>query len=276
MESRKPIPRIFLLDADEPPTSHPSGAAGSIEGESGGAQISSHTYHTSLSSSSASSTEPQPPLPNPPIDKLASLPVFGRLDLVSHFSLNALHHNLKKAPPSSKSTDTHKPSTNLDDSTYLDYVQDIPGKNECVMDKTIKDAIFNPLAGNRSDIHKLDREMLAAAFTLKPGTIPGFNLADLGVSDEVVTTLTTPAPKPTVTLPVDVSAAQYVKPTIRIRFGSVEDVKSTPTPSGDGGQEKKKKKKKKRSDDEDDDGSPAKKKKKKKKHKERDHDPENA
>ena len=47
------------------------------------------------------------------------------------------------------------------------------GKNECLKDKTIRDAVLAPPRGDPVPIKKFDKAVLVAAFSLRPGPIPG-------------------------------------------------------------------------------------------------------
>jgi hypothetical protein len=107
--------------------------------------------------------------------------VTGAQDLLHLFSLEKYYTKFCKSQPSlqpgqqtrpSSSSSSTKLSTELDP-TYLAYIPDLPGKNEVLQERTLRDAIMAPQRGDPLTVIKFEKDLVAAAFTLKPGQIPG-------------------------------------------------------------------------------------------------------
>ncbi|KAJ3220405.1 hypothetical protein HDU67_000072 [Dinochytrium kinnereticum] len=155
--------------------------------------------------------------------------------------------------------------------TYLAYLKDLPGKLEVVKDRSLRDAVLAPPKGDPIPIRKFDEDTLMAAFTIRPGPIPGFDASVLG-ADRLGEPVDEPVPPPHQNGAVDSgmgrpsSLQPLSKPTIKLRLvvHHVSDYKpdETGSPNGDG-EKKKKKKKRKHEGDGEDDGAKKKKKKKK-------------
>ncbi|KAJ3029551.1 UNVERIFIED_CONTAM: hypothetical protein HDU68_011851 [Siphonaria sp. JEL0065] len=93
----------------------------------------------------------------------------GETDLVAHHSLHRLFAVAAAAP--------------LDDLSYLAHVKDLPGKNTCLTDNTLRDLIMRPPTGNNVAVRNFDKDVLNTAFTMQPGPVPGYTAEDLGADD---------------------------------------------------------------------------------------------
>ncbi|KAJ3416706.1 hypothetical protein HDV05_000536 [Chytridiales sp. JEL 0842] len=175
--------------------------------------------------------------PRPSLNGSVSQDLLSRFNLQHHY----FHFHKSSSEPISSSS-----------SSYLTHAQDLAGKNECLIEKTLRDAIMAPPRGDPLHISKFEKDVLASAFTLKPGALPGFNIGDLGPEINPIAKAGT---TDTNTLPTSLP-----KPIIKIRFGS--DLKLNDDSKAEGEKKKKKKKRKHETEDTSIDSS----KKSKKKH----------
>lgn len=144
------------------------------------------------------------------------------MDWLERTSLTPLYNKYcRNATASTTGADPSSTSTTdpalLQQDSYLAYVSDLPGKNYIIEDNCLRDSVLAPLRGDPIPIRKFDRDALIAAFTLRPGIIPGVDTADFGVLDAVEISVGKERgeSKSTVTvIPVTIS-----KPTIKIKLG---------------------------------------------------------
>ncbi|KAJ3070164.1 hypothetical protein HDU98_006805 [Podochytrium sp. JEL0797] len=86
----------------------------------------------------------------------------------------AAHHGLQRLfAVASHSAQRIASSASVMDRTYLGYAKDLPGKNSCLSDKTLKDLLLRGVADNALAIRPFDKDVLQAAFTMQPGPVPG-------------------------------------------------------------------------------------------------------
>ncbi|KDE07267.1 hypothetical protein MVLG_02487 [Microbotryum lychnidis-dioicae p1A1 Lamole] len=86
-------------------------------------------------------------------------------------ALNGSGNDGKQGNPTQQQQRQPKPEK---EKTYLYLVADIPGRNAIRKDSYLKHLILNP-DSPAVDLRALDEDVLRDAFTLKPGTIPGFD-----------------------------------------------------------------------------------------------------